>query len=123
LALRLRSRRAPLPDLQLLLYPALDATCSRSSYREFSAGYNLMASQMSWYWRTYRAAAAADAPELSPLAAGDLSGLPSAVVAVAEYDVLRDDGIDFAHALGAAGVPVRLVRCAGMVHGFLRWGG
>jgi len=123
LTLRLRAAGAPLPDLQLLLYPALDATCSRASYREFATGYNLAGAQMAWYWETYRADTAVDAAELSPLAADDLSGLPAAVIAVAEYDVLRDDGIDYARALAAAGVPVRVVRCDGMIHGFLRWSG
>jgi acetyl esterase len=123
LTLRLRAGGAPQPRLQLLLYPALDATCSRASYREFATGYNLTGAQMTWYWETYRASTAADEAELSPLAAGDLSGLPIAVIAVAEYDVLRDDGLDYARALTAAGVPVRIVRCDGMIHGFLRWGG
>ena len=123
LTLRLRAGGAPLPDLQLLLYPALDATCSRASYREFAAGYNLTGPQMGWYWETYRAGAAVDGAELSPLAATDLSGLPIAVIAVAEYDVLRDDAVDYARALIAAGVPVRVVHCDGMIHGFLRWSG
>jgi acetyl esterase len=123
LTLRLRAGGAPLPHLQLLLYPALDATCSRGSYREFATGYNLTGPQMAWYWQTYRDGAAADAAELSPLSAADLSGLPNAVIAVAEYDVLRDDGLDYARALAAAGVAVRVVRCDGMIHGFLRWGG
>lgn len=123
LTLRLRAAGAPQPSLQLLLYPALDATCSRASYREFATGYNLTGAQMTWYWETYRASTAADEAELSPLAAADLSGLAIAVIAVAEYDVLRDDGLDYARALTAAGVPVRIVRCDGMIHGFLRWGG
>lgn len=123
LTLRLRARRAALPDLQLLLYPALDATCSRASYREFAAGYSLTGPQMAWYWEAYRAGTAIDATELSPLAATDLSGLPGAVIAVAECDVLREDGLHYARALAAAGVPVRIVDCDGMIHGFLRWGG
>ena len=123
LTLRLRARRAALPDLQLLLYPALDATCSRASYREFAAGYSLTGPQMAWYWDAYRAGTAIDAAELSPLAATDLSGLPGAVIAVAECDVLREDGLHYARALAAAGVPVRIVDCEGMIHGFLRWGG
>jgi acetyl esterase len=123
LTLRLRAGGTPQPDLQLLLYPALDATCSRASYREFATGYNLTGAQMAWYWDAYRAGAAIDAMEFSPLAGADLSGLPVAVIAVAEYDVLRDDGIDYAQALVAAGVPVRVVHCEGMIHGFLRWAG
>ena len=78
---------------------------------------------MAWYWETYRAGAAVDTAELSPLAAADLSGLPAAVIAVAEYDVLRDDGVDYAARLEAAGIAVRLIRCSGMIHGFLRWTG
>jgi len=123
LTLRLRACRAALPDLQLLLYPALDATCSRASYQEFTAGYNLTGPQMAWYWEAYRSGSAIDAAELSPLAATDLSGLPATVIAVAECDVLRDDGLHYGRALAAAGVPVRVVDCNGMIHGFLRWGG
>jgi len=123
LSLRLRAVSAPQPALQLLLYPALDARCSRASYREFATGYNLTGTQMAWYWDIYRAGADADIPELSPLAAADLSGLAPAVVAVAQADVLHDDGLDYARRLAAAGVPVRTVECSGMIHGFLRWTG
>jgi acetyl esterase len=123
LTLRLRAAGAPQPGLQLLLYPALDATCSRPSYREFSAGYNLSGDQMAWYWDTYRADANHEAPELSPLLATDLSGLAAALIAVAAADVLRDDALDYARRLQRSGVAVRVVECAGMIHGFLRWTG
>lgn len=123
LTLRLARTRARQPDAQLLFYPALDATCSRASYREFATGYNLSGTQMEWYWAAYSGAAAPDWPELSPLAASHLSNLPPAVIAVAEADILRGDGLDYALRLQAAGVPVRIVDCAGTIHGFLRWTG
>src|SRR5438034_69895 len=91
LTLRLKRHRASQPDVQLLLYPAIDATRSRASYREFSSGYNLTADQMAWYWEAYRAGADALQPELSPLSASDLADLPPAVIAVATADVLRDE--------------------------------
>ena len=123
LTLRLHAQGAVQPHLQLLLYPALDATCSRASYREFATGYNLSGAQMARYWDLYRAGASPSAPELSPIAAAHLSDLPPAVVALAAADVLRDDGREYARRLEAAGVPTRVVDCAGMIHGFLRWTG
>ncbi|HET9763410.1 MAG TPA: alpha/beta hydrolase [Casimicrobiaceae bacterium] len=123
LTLRLAGAGAVQPDLQVLLYPALDARCSGRSYREFATGHNLTATQMQWYWDAYRGDAGVDDAGLSPLAAADLAGLPPAVIAVASADVLRDDGLDYARALQAARVPVRLVECHGMIHGFLRWTG
>jgi acetyl esterase len=123
LTLRLRETGETQPDLQLLLYPALDSRCSRASYRDFSTGFNLSAAQMTWYWDAYRAKSGHDAPELSPLAAPSLAGLAPAVIAVAENDVLRDDAIDYARRLAGDGAAVTVVRCDGMIHGFLRWTG
>lgn len=123
LTLRLARIGAPQPNAQLLFYPALDATCSSASYREFATGYNLTGAQMGWYWSAYRGGAAADAPELSPLVAPRLSDLPPAVIAVAEADVLRGDGLEYARRLQADGVSTRVVDCVGTIHGFLRWTG
>ncbi len=123
LTLRLRARHEAQPALQLLLYPALDARTGGSSYATFATGFNLSAAMMRWYWRAYAGDAPPDAPELSPLATRSLAGVPPAVVAVAEADVLRDDGLSYAASLSAAGVPTHVVDCAGMIHGFLRWTG
>ena len=122
LGLRLVRAGAQQPDLQILLYPALDGLCRGVSHREFATGYNLTALEMAWFWDAYRAGAELH-PELSPLSAPDLGGLAPAVVAVATADVLRDDGLEYARRLEAAGVPVRVIQCTGMVHGFLRWTG
>ena len=123
LTLRLRAQQRPQPRAQLLLYPALDAASALPSYAAFATGYSLTAAQMRWYWDTYRAGAPSTTPDLSPLACADLAGLAPAVIAVAACDVLRDDGITYAQRLRAAGTPVTLIDCTGMIHGFLRWTG
>ena len=56
-------------------------------------------------------------PLLSPLF-GRLDGLPPALVQTADLDPLRDDGIRYAAALRAAGVPVRLTNYLRVPHGF-----
>ena len=47
-------------------------------------------------------------PLLSPLMAPDLGGLPSTLIVLSEFDVLRDDGLLYAHRLRQAGVPIQV---------------
>jgi acetyl esterase len=54
----------------------------------------------------------------APLLAGDRSGLPPAFIVVAQFDVLRDEGLAYAERLREAGVAVETLVHPGMVHGF-----
>jgi len=54
----------------------------------------------------------------SPLLSSSFSNLPSALVQVAGLDPLRDEGIAYAEALKAAGIPVTLKLYPGLPHGF-----
>jgi acetyl esterase len=108
---------------QILIYPATDARMASESYREHADFTALPAQAMGFCWKTYLDEADGDDPDVSPLRATDLAGLPPALIAVAGYDVLRDDGVAYAQALRDAGVDVQLDRYDDMPHGFVRWGG
>jgi len=107
---------------QVLVYPATDGRMEGASYRDADQRM-LRVSEMESCWTAYRGDRPADDPDLSPLHAGDLAGLPPTLVAVAGQDILRSDGEAYAERLREAGVDVRLSVYEDMTHGFLRWGG
>ncbi|MGX9885409.1 alpha/beta hydrolase [Streptomyces sp. NPDC002276] len=118
--LRLRDEGGPLPAAQVLLYPNTDLTLSCPSTRSKGTGWGLATDDVAWGAEQWVPDPARRAdPEVSPLHAVDLGGLPPAVVVTAEHDPLRDEGDAYAARLAAADVPVRHRREAGMVHGFL----
>jgi acetyl esterase len=117
-ARRQRDAATPL-DHQVLIYPVIDPMLASESYEEVG-GYGLDRASMKLAWETYVPDPALRfGPDVAPLAA-DLTGIPPTLLITAEYDVLRDEGADYADALLAAGVPVVHVRYAGMNHGFAR---
>ncbi|MFJ6213532.1 alpha/beta hydrolase [Streptomyces sp. NPDC092296] len=105
---------------QLLICPALDTAMDSGSYRELRDGYGCSLAVMRLCWRTYLAMpeeSFPDAPwQAVPMRAPDLAGLPPATVLTMEYDPLRDEGEAYAEKLAAAGVPVRVTRCPGVIH-------
>ncbi len=89
--------------------------------RDFKERYGLTAAGLQRYWNLYLDGADGFHPDVSPLRAGDLAGLPPAYVLTAEFDVLRDEGEAFAGKLREAGVDVTHKRFDGTIHGFWRW--
>ena len=69
-------------------------------------------------WEYYLGPDKAEVPAYAaPARATDLAGLPPAYISVCEYDPLRDEGINYAQALLAAGVSVELHLFPGTFHG------
>jgi acetyl esterase len=114
-----RERGGPRLVFQLLVYPVTDGACDSTSYRDNADGYLLTKDMMLWFWNHYvRNPEDRFNPMASPLRAHSLEGLPPALVQTAEFDPVRDEGEAYAARLMEAGVPVRLTRYDGMIHGF-----
>jgi acetyl esterase len=119
-AIKARDAGGPRVGLQVLLYPAVDASMSHDSIRDLATGYGLESRTMQWYWQQYLGRDLRNADHLaSPLAAPDLSRLPDAIVATAQFDPLRDEGKAYAQCLDDAGIHVTQMMFDGQVHGFL----
>jgi acetyl esterase len=103
----------------LLLYPVTDHTSTNHpSYIENATGYGLEATGMRWFWDQYAPGVSPQDPDASPLQLAKLPMLPPSLVATAEYDVLRDEGIAYAQKLDAAGVAVTHLHAPDMHHNF-----
>jgi acetyl esterase len=118
-AQRSRDRGGPAVALQALVYPVTDADVDNTSYRRDENQLMLTRDGMIWFWDHYAPdEAQRKETDAAPLQAEDLSGLPPAVVILAEYDVLRDEGQAYADRLEQAGVPVDVHVHPGQMHGF-----
>ena len=114
-----RDRGGPNIAHQLLYCPITDYDLGRQSYIDFGSDYYLTRDAMAWFWDHYLGADGDGlSPYASPLKATSLSGLPDATVVTAECDPLLDEGVDYAHALEAAGVKTAYREYKGMFHGF-----
>lgn len=117
---RARDEGAPAPVLQWLIYPRTDFTAQTRSLGLFARGFLLTKRDIDWFESQYLRGSGVDRadPRVSPLLAESLAGLAPALIAVAGFDPLRDEGENYATALQAAGTAVDL-RCMGsLTHGF-----
>ena len=120
-SLMARDRGGPPIAYQLLIYPVTAPARGTTfvSYRENGENYMLTRASMEWFWDHYLSSPEeGNNPYAAPLWASDHTRLPRAMVITAEFDPLRDEGLAYAQRLQEAGVPVKLSRYQGMIHGF-----
>jgi acetyl esterase len=111
------------PAFQLLIYPATDQRAIAPSHTSNGEGYLLTSDSIRWFrghylpnagdWGDWRA---------SPLLARSHTGLAPALVLTAGFDPLRDEGLQYADALSAAGVHAEYVCFERQIHGFITMG-
>jgi acetyl esterase len=122
LTLLARDRGGPALAFQYLDHPQLDDRLQTLSMRAFVDTPLNPRRTMELSWSLYlgeRVVPGSTDVSLyaAPARADDLSGLPSAYVVTAEFDALRDEGIDYAQRLVQAGVHTELHLYPGTFHG------
>lgn len=120
LALLARDRGGPAIAFQYLGAPQLDDRLTTGSMAQFADAPFLGSGAAQRSWEAYLGINVPGSQAVSqyaaPARATVLAGLPSAYIAVAEFDPLRDEGIAYAHALLAAGISVELHLFPGTFH-------
>ena len=107
---------------QMLIYPCVDMNFTRQSYLDHQVGFGLEAVGMQWAWEVYIPEAERQNQYAVPMKADRFSGVAPAIIALAEHDVLRDEGVAYGEKLANAGVSVTLKEWPGMIHGFFGHG-
>ncbi|ORM33892.1 alpha/beta hydrolase [Williamsia sp. 1135] len=116
-----RDRGGPSIGYQVLVYPVTDCDLDRDSYLAPENQLLLSRDTMVWFWGHYlEDPDERRNPDASPIRADSLAGLPPALVYVAEFDPLHDEGVAYAEALKAAGVPVTLEEASGQMHAYFQ---
>jgi acetyl esterase len=110
------------PDLQVLIYPAVDMTQSSPSIDRLADGYLLTRALIQWFRGNYLNPGD-DRRAVSPMFWPDHRGAARAIIATAGYDPLVDEGARYAELLQRAGTEVRHRRYPSLIHGFLSLAG
>lgn len=117
-ALEWRDQERPL-TAQILAYPPMDPWCSFPSYVKYPDMFPAR-KEMIQAWNIYLGSSFPDHEEtsnVSPLLAGDLSGIPPVVLAVGTRDPVADDTRAYARRVRSFGTTVYLREFSGLGHG------
>ncbi|MEB2778672.1 alpha/beta hydrolase [Algoriphagus sp. D3-2-R+10] len=120
-SLMAKDKKGPKISKQILLWPVTDADFSRPSYYSFAQERFLTTPLMKWMWDNYLPDPKARKDKYaSPLRASleELKGLPSALVQLAENDILHDEGLAYARKLDEAGVNTTIIEYKGFIHDY-----
>ncbi|MCS7480455.1 alpha/beta hydrolase [Umezawaea endophytica] len=109
IALMARDAGAPTLALQYPWSFPTDAHCDTESQREFAEGYGLEAADNQFLISKYMGEnGSKDDWRVSPLLVPSVEGVAPAVMVVGEWDILRDEVVQYARRFEEAGVPVSL---------------
>ena len=113
------NNNTPKIKVQVLLWPVTDGSMEFDSYQEYGEQRFLTSSLMKWMFEQYKQTRD-DVKDIhfSPLRAPieELEGLPPTLIAVAENDILRNEGEAMGRKLEKAGVDITTIRFNGVIH-------
>jgi acetyl esterase len=102
----------------MLVYPCNGLDFNTPSYLNNAEGFGLSRAGMMWLWEQYLNGPMDHENSYAvPLSAKDTRGCAPAIIATAEFDVLRDDGLRYAELLRSHGVEVIYKNFDGLIHG------
>ena len=104
---------------QVLVYPCCDDQFDTESGNKYAEGFGLTKRGMEWFVGEYVTKADRHNPYAFPIHAKSLEGVAPALVITSEYDVLRDDGTNYAVKLRGDGVSVQHIHYEDTHHGAL----
>jgi acetyl esterase len=124
LARKVAENNGPRVLLQVLMYPVTDPSLQTESWREFADGPVISFETARQAWQMYVPnIAERQNADAAPIFAANLAGSASALIIIAEYDPLRDEGIAYGARLKQAGVKVETSIYKEMPHGFFQMAG
>lgn len=116
---RAKAQGGPAIVFQLLLFPVMELGGETESLSAWGEGYLLERAALEYCYELYAPKSMWRDPRISPLRASDVSHLPPAMIMLAEYDMLHDEGLAYAERLRGAGVTVTVADYPGQIHDFV----
>ena len=108
----------PIISAQALIYPVTNLDFTTASYSSYGEHFGLDKQGMQWFAEHYTEANNFNNPLVSPMYIENLGVLPKTIIIAAEADVLYDEGLTYAQKLTEAGVYVKHVHMAGLIHSY-----
>eukprot|EP00105_Crassostrea_gigas_P041662 XP_019925810.1 PREDICTED: AB hydrolase superfamily protein C1039.03 isoform X1 [Crassostrea gigas] len=105
-------------DYQVLVYPSVDLRRNYKSAEEFAEMPGLTKKMVDWFTEKYIDEKDITNPKASAILQKKFSGLPPALIILAELDQNRDQGYAYHEKLKEAGVKSQIFTVKGVTHGF-----
>ncbi len=114
-----RDREIRIPDAELLIYPATDRRMTTETMKKYIDTPIWNANLSKIMWKAYLGDQQPEKIEYaSPIEAGSFKKFPPTYIEVAQYDALRDEGVDLYDKFQKQGIECEIHEITGACHGY-----